>query len=123
VSLVGTSTAQRGVCVLLALRQATLLDLRDGVFNTDTSLDGDGGANRSDDLVLFDKLEVFGAGVELLVLAGLEREQDEAGLVRLQALDVGLQGLLGGGLAAVVDGDADGGCQFAGNTSSLCWLR
>lgn len=54
-------------------------------------------------------LRVLGGalGVALLDLAGLFREDDEAGLVGLEALDVELQALLAAVAAAVVDGDAE----------------
>ena len=53
------------------------------------------------------------------MLAGLEREENEAGLVGLEALDVQLEGLFRGGLSAVVDGDTDCGCELAGDASGL----
>lgn len=66
------------------------------------------------------------AGLDLLLrgIAGLWRlglawEQDQALLVDLQTLDIGLEGLLGEVLAAWVDGDTDGWRQLAWNASLL----
>ena len=56
------------------------------------------------------------AGLGRLALAG---EEDEAALVGLQALDVGLEGLLGEVLAAWVDADTDGWGKLAGDASFL----
>lgn len=120
VPLVGTCSPQRDVCVLGALGQVTLLHLAHAVLNTSTNLDGQDGTNRLDDLVgVGSQLDVLGCGVELLVLAGLEWEQNEAGLVGLQTGDVEFEGFLRGGLAAVVDGDTDCGCELAGNAGGL----
>ena len=58
-------------------------------------------------------------GVGLLGLVGLAGEDDQAGLVSLEALDVGREGLLGEVLAAGIDGDADGGGVELGNASGL----
>ena len=58
-------------------------------------------------------------GVGLLGLVGLAREHDKAGLVLLQALDVGGEALLGEVLAAGIDRDADGGSIELGNAGGL----
>lgn len=58
-------------------------------------------------------------GVGLLGLVGLAGEDNQAGLVGLEALDVGREGLLGEVLAAGIDGDADGGGVELGNASGL----
>lgn len=68
---------------------------------------------------LFGGLDLLGRGVTLLGGLGVAGEEDEAGTVSLEALDVGGEGLLGKVLATRVDGDTDGGCELAGNTSSL----
>ena len=64
-------------------------------------------------------LDVLGGGVTLLGLAVAAGEEDEALPVLLEALDVGLEALLGEVLAARVDGDTDGAGELAGNASSL----
>ena len=64
-------------------------------------------------------LDVLSRGVALLGRLGLAGEEDELALVSLQALDVGLERLLGQVLAAGVDRDTDGGSELAGNASSL----
>ena len=53
-------------------------------------------------------LDVLLRSVALPRLLGLEREEDQLGLVLLEALSVELQRLDGLVAAAVVDGDADG---------------
>ncbi len=58
-------------------------------------------------------------GVGLLGLVGLAGENDKAGLVLLQALDVGGEALLGEVLAAGIDRDADGGSIELGNAGGL----
>lgn len=63
-------------------------------------------------------LDVLGGGVTLLGLAVAAGEEDEALPVLLEALDVGLEALLGEVLAARVDGDTDGTGELAGDTGS-----
>lgn len=58
-------------------------------------------------------------GVGLLGLVGLAGENDKAGLILLQALDVGGEALLGEVLAAGIDRDADGGSVELGNAGGL----
>ena len=62
-----------------------------------------------------DGLDFLGLAVELLVLAGLAGEEDQAGLVCLQALDVGSEGFFRDVDTAGVDGDADCGSELAGD--------
>jgi len=64
-------------------------------------------------------LDVFGRGVTLLRRLGLAGEEDEAGVVGLQALDVGGEGLLGEVLSAGVDCDTDGCSKLARNLGGL----
>lgn len=64
------------------------------------------------------RLLVLG-GVALLGLVGLAREDDEAALVLLEALDVDGERLLRQVLAAGVDGNADGAGVVLGNASGL----
>lgn len=77
--------------------------------------DGEGGGDEGG---LLDLGQV-GLGVALLGGVGLAGQQDQALLVGLKAGDVGSKGLLAEVLAAVVDGDTDGGSQLAGDASLL----
>jgi hypothetical protein len=56
------------------------------------------------------------------VLAELAWEEDEAGAVSLQAGDVGGKGFVGEVLSSWVDGDTDGWCELAWDTSLLLYL-
>ena len=78
--------------------------------------DGQGDARLGGDLLGGAVLLGAVAGLGLVALAG---EDDQAGLVGLEALDVGGEGLLGQVLAAAIDGDTDGGGILTGNASSL----
>lgn len=71
------------------------------------------------DVVGLDGRDVGGRGVTLLGLAGLSWEEDEAGAVGLETGDVQGEGLGGEVLAAGVDGDTDGWCELAWDTSLL----
>lgn len=82
-------------------------------------LDGEGSGVGGDAVGGLGSLDVLGGGVAGLGLAVAAGEEDEALLVLLEALDVGLEALLGEVLAAGVDGNADGLCQLAGD-ASLC---
>lgn len=64
------------------------------MLDSNTGVDGDGSADLGGRAVLADTLDFFGAAVEFLVLTSLEREQDQAGSVGLEALDVQGQCLL-----------------------------
>ena len=64
-------------------------------------------------------LDVLLGGIEGLVLAGFAREEDQTGLVGLEAGDVESEGFLRGGLAARVDGDADCGGELAWDAGFL----
>lgn len=66
-----------------------------------------------------DSLDLLGAGLALLGGLGVAGEEDEALLVGLQALNVGLEGLLGEVLATGVDGDTDGARKLAGDVGLL----
>jgi hypothetical protein len=121
VPLISPRSPQLHIRILGSGTNITLLDLADTMLNTGANLDRQGSADGLDDLVgVGCRLDVLLGRVELLVLAGLEREEDEAGLVGLQTLDVELEGLFGGGLAAVVDGDADCWGELAGDAGGLC---
>lgn len=68
---------------------------------------------------LTDLLDILGRGLASLGLLRFPGEEDETLLVRLEALDVGLERLLGQVLAARVDRDPNSGCQLAGNAGLL----
>jgi len=119
------SITQPPVGSLLALGHGIALDLGDGVLNGGVG-DGQSGADAgSETLTLavsqsgLDGLDLLGGRVELLELTALAGEEDQAGLVVLQAGDVGDQGLLGVVGAAVVNRDADGGSELLGDTGFL----
>lgn len=115
VALVGALVAQLAEGTALdGLGQLGLLDLGDGRGDGG---DGEGGARREDGVL--NGLEVLLGRVGLLGLVGLLGEEDQAGGVGLEALDVGGEGLLGDVLAARVDGDADGRGVLAGDAGGL----
>ena len=68
-------------------------------------------------------LDVLLGSVEGLVLAGFAWEQDQAGLVGLEAGDVEGEGFLGGGLTTGVDGDADCRGEFAWDAGFLLFCQ
>jgi hypothetical protein len=108
----GAGVTELPVCVLLALVVAngTLLE-RDNV------LDGQSRGGAGDDLLgALGGLDVLGGCVTLLGLAVAAGEEDEALPVLLEALDVGLEALLGEVGAARVDRDTDGAGELAGDT-------
>lgn len=94
--------------------QVGLLDLGDGLVDADEGESGAGGRN-----ALGGGLEVLLGGVALLGLVALLGEQNQAGGVSLEALDVGGERLLGQVLAAGIDGDTNGRGVLAGDTGSL----
>lgn len=107
--------AESAVSVLggLDVRDSSLLEL-DGVD------DGESLAGVADDvLALLGGLDLLGGSVTLGLLAVAAGEEDETLPVLLEALDVGLEGLLAQVLTARVNGNADGGSELAGNASSL----
>lgn len=91
-----------------------LLDLGDGLVDAGNGESGAGGGD-----ALGGGLELLLGRVALLGLVALLGEQDQAGGVGLEALDVGGEGLLGQVLAAGIDGDTDSGSVLAGDTGSL----
>ena len=110
----GANITQLAECVLLALVVAKLALLDSGSLDNGESSSGGG-----DVLTLLGCLNILGRSVTSLGLARATGEDDEALLVLLEALHVGLEGLLGEVLAAGIDGDANGGCELAGDSSSL----
>lgn len=111
---------------LLALGHVVALDVRDGVLDSDV-LDGEGSVDVGGvalGLALGGEgglggVDLLGAGVEFLELAALTGEEDEAGLVLLQAGNILDERLLGVVDAAVVNRDTDGGRELLGDTSFL----
>ena len=71
--------------------------------------------------VLARALELLPAAVELLVLTGAAGEQDQTFAVGLEACDVEGEGFLRVVLPTVVDGDADGGGESAGDAGFLLY--
>lgn len=69
----------------------------------DLVVDGEGLVGELDVLTLLGGLDLLSGGLTLLGGLGVAGEEDEALLVSLQALDVGLEGLLAQVLAAGVD--------------------
>ncbi|KAI9151571.1 Rap1 GTPase-GDP dissociation stimulator 1-A [Paramyrothecium foliicola] len=100
---------------LYFLGHVTLLDLLEG------DVGGGDGESGGDEGGLLDLGEV-GLGVALLGGVGLAGQQDQALLVGLEAGDVEGERLLAEVLAAVVDRDANGGGNAAGDASLLQWL-
>lgn len=112
VALLSAGIAEEPVGVLggrLVVADGALLE-------SNTVVDGqDGGSGGDDVLALLGSLNVLGGSITALGLAVAAGEEDEALLVLLEALDVGLEALLGEVLAAGVDGDTDGPRELAGN--------
>lgn len=88
----------------------------------DLVVDGEGLVGELDVLTLLGSLDLLSGGLTLLGGLGVAGEEDEALLVSLQALDVGLKGLLAQVLAAGVDGDTDGARELAGDVGLLEWM-
>lgn len=101
-------------------RGSGLLFPGDGALGEDVTargvVDGEGSSNRPD---LLGRGGNIGGGVTLLDLADLAGEEDQLGFVLGKAGDVGLEGLDRGVAAAVVDGDADGESELAGDLGLL----
>lgn len=120
------SETQLAVGSLVALGHVVALDVGDGLLGEGVA-DGHSGGEVSGvagGLAVSGEgslglVDLVGGGVELLELAALAGEEDETGLVVLQAGDVGDQRLLGVVVAAVVDGNADGGSQLLGDAGLL----
>ena len=105
---------QLRIRTLLTLRHISLLHLADPKLLPYTLLNPHHTADLPHNLILVIlvvrvSLNVFGGGVEFLVLSGFTWEENEAGLVGFEAGDVQGEGFLVGGLAPGVDGDADCG--------------
>lgn len=121
----GAGLAQAAVGTLLTLGHGVALDLGDGVVKGGVG-DGEGGTDAGGDTLTLavgesslDGVDLLGGRVKLLELTALAGEEDQAGLVVLEAGDVGNQGLLGVVGATVVDRDTDGGSELLGDTGLL----
>lgn len=130
IASLATGFPQPPVCSLFALGQIIPLDVGDGVFERSV-LDGEGSAN-VDGVALglalsgeggLGGLDLFSARVELLELAALAGEEDEASLVVLQTSNIGDERLLGVVDTAVINGDTDGRGELLGDTSFLYDLK
>lgn len=116
VSVLGPRIPQLSVRTTLNSRwHVALADLLDLVLYVDDregelELAGVVGGGRGDILL---------AGVLLLVLTDLAWEQDQASAEGLKTGDVGGKGFGGEVLAAGIDGDTDGWCKLAWDTSLL----
>lgn len=64
-------------------------------------------------------VDLLSGRVELLELTALTGEKDQAGLVVLEAGDIGNERLLGVVVAAVVNGDTDSGSELLGDAGLL----
>jgi len=85
ISLFGPQLSQLNICLLLALRQVTALDLREAMSQTCTCGHSERTLDLRDELgrAVSRTLNVRFGGVQFLVLAGFTWEEDEAGLVGL----------------------------------------
>lgn len=108
----GVTEGPVGVLGGLVVADEALLELED-------VLDGQNGSGAADEvLAALGSLDLLGGSVTALGLAVAAGEEDEALPVLLEALDVGLETLLGEVLAAGVDRDTDGAGELAGDAGS-----
>lgn len=111
----GVAKSPESVLLLLGgLDLALLLDTLAG-----HGVDLEEGSNGHDLLGL---LDLGSRGVSLLGGLGVAGEQDELALVLVQPGNVLLEGLDGGVLATVIDGDTDGQSKLAGDLGLLWQL-
>lgn len=121
-----TGIPQFPVSSLLTLGQAVTADLGDGLLGGGV-VDGEGSANLGSvalGLALGGESSLGGVDlvsgrVKLLELTALAGEEDQAGLVVLEAVDVGDERLLGVVDTAVVNGNTDSAGELGGDTSFL----
>ena len=106
----GVTELPVGILLALVVTKGTLLEERGSLDGKDVAADNV--------LARLGGLDVLSGSVTLLGLAVAAGEEDEALAVLLEALDIGLEGLLREVLAARVDGDTDGAGELAGNASS-----
>ena len=114
VALLGAGVTELPVGVLGCLNAADGDLLNDGLVDNGEDLGGS-----LDGVSTLGGLDVLSGSITALGLAVTAGEEDETLPVLLETLDVGLEALLGDVLAAGIDGDTNGGCELAGNTSSL----
>lgn len=102
-----------GVLLALVVANGTLLKL-------DDVLDGKSGGGAADNVLSsLGSLDILSGGVTLLGLAIAAGKENKALPELLEALDVGLETLLGKVLAARIDRDTNGARKLAGNASSF----
>jgi hypothetical protein len=112
---------QLRIRILIPLRHIPLLHLLDTKLHARTGLNTHPRHSQfaNDVLGVLGGGDVGFLGVEGFVLPGFAGEEDQAGLVGLEAGDVEGEGFFGGGASAGVDGDADCGGEFAGDAGFL----
>jgi len=111
----GAGVTELPVCVLLTLVVADRTFLEG-----DDVLDGQSGGGTGNDVLSgLGRLDILSRGVTLLGLSVAAGEENETLPELLEALDVGLEALLGKVLAAGVDRDTDGAGELAGDTGGL----
>ena len=118
--------AQTAVGSLLTLGQVITLDLSDSLLSSEV-LDGKGSIGASGitlSLALsgegsLGSADLFSRRVKLLELTTLAGEEDQAGLVVLETINIGDQRLLGVVDTAVVNGDTDGRSELLGDSGFL----
>lgn len=122
---IGAGVTELAVDGTLDLGHGVTLDLGDGVAGGET-VNGESGLNAGGEALSLalsegslDGLDVLSGGVELLELTALAGEEDQAGLVVLEAGNIGNQGLLGVVGTAVVDGDTNGRSELLGDAGLL----
>jgi hypothetical protein len=114
VALLGTGKTESAESALLLLGGLNLALANDTLCGDGVDLED--GSDLADLLGLLDLLS---GRVSLLGGLGVTGEQDELALVLVQAGNVRLEGLDGGVLAAVVDGDTDSKSHLAGDLGLL----
>ena len=118
-----SGVAESPVSGLLTLWKIGLLDLGNSLLAGDVGDGEDGRDVLGEILALLERLrgelDVLRGGVELLELSAAAGEEDETGLVGLQTGNVGGESLSGSIATAVVDSNADGGSELAGNPGLL----
>ena len=104
---------------LFSFRHITRLDLADSVRFGLVENGQDMVCLMCQTLTFCGSFHIFLGGVGFLKLARFAREQDETCAVRLETVHVGIEGVDAEVSAAMVDRDADGGGEFAGNACLL----
>lgn len=111
---VGAGNTESAESVLLLLGLLDLALLLDTLAGDGVDLE-----ERSNRCDLLGLLDLLGGRVSLLGGLGVAGEEDELALVLVQPGNILLEGLDGGVLATVIDGDTDGESQLAGDLGLL----